>query len=96
MIYEIIYSERAIETFDAISNQIYERFGSKQVIIFEQSTIKTLDAIRKSPFIFQALESNPNVRKGFIHRNCSVLYEVKPLQIEILFFWDNRQDPLFL
>jgi plasmid stabilization system protein ParE len=96
MTYLIIYSDRAIETFDAITEQINERWGEKYAIDFQQRTLKTLENIRNAPFIFKAIENNPNVRKGGIHRNCSVYYEIKTFQIEILFFWDNRQDPIFL
>ncbi len=95
MIFPVIYSERAIETFDAISEQINQRWGMKPVLEFEHSTLKVIAAIKESPFIFQATEKSPNVRKAFIHKNCAMFYEVKTSRIEILFFWDNRQDPIF-
>ena len=96
MTYPVTYSDGAIETFDAISEQIDQRWGIKHVHDFEQRTLKVIETIRVSPFIFQAIGHNPNVRKGFIHKNCSVFYEVKSNQIEVLFFWDNRRDPIFL
>jgi hypothetical protein len=95
MIYTIIYSEEAIETFDASSEQINQRWGIKHVLIFEQHTLKAIEIIRKSPLIFQATETNMNVRKAFIHKSCSMFYKVNSTNIEILFFWDNRQDPIF-
>ena len=95
MSFPIIYSERALQTFDAISEQIDQRWGIKHVFEFEHRTLKVIAAIKESPFIFQAIEDNPNVRKAFIHKNCSMFYEVKANRIEILFFWDNRQEPAF-
>ncbi|HVS90561.1 MAG TPA: hypothetical protein VHE59_00920 [Mucilaginibacter sp.] len=91
----VIYSERAIETFDAISEQINQRWGIKPILEFEYRTLKVVAAIKESPFIFQAIENNANVRKAFIHKNCAMFYEIKADRIEILFFWDNRQEPIF-
>lgn len=95
MIYTIIFSETAIETFDSIRDQIYNRWGDRSVIDFEQRTLKVLELIEHSPFVFQSTPIYENVRKGFIHRNCSMFYEIRDQRIEILFFWDNRQDPIF-
>jgi hypothetical protein len=44
--------------------------------------------------MFKSATENPNIRKGLIHKNCSVFYEVKTDQIEVLFFWDKRQEPI--
>jgi hypothetical protein len=94
MIYSVVYSQRAIESFDAIKAQISNRWGRKYVNDFELRTLKIIEIIQISPFIFQAIEANPDVRKGFIHRNCSFFYEVKSTQINVLYFWDNRQEPI--
>ena len=74
MIYPVKYSDRAIETYDAISEQIELRWGLKHLYIFEERTLKVIDTIRESPFIFKRLEVNPKVRKGFNHKNCLMFY----------------------
>ena len=61
---------------------------------FESKVRKILDLVSKSPFIFQSVEELEEVRKGIISRQCSFFYQVKETQIEVLFFWDNRQEPL--
>ena len=94
MIYTIVFSSTAIESFDAIKSQIEERFGSKTVSEFEERILKVLEVISLSPEVFQSIKQSSNVRKGFIHKNCSMFYEVKATQVEILFFWDNRQEPI--
>jgi hypothetical protein len=63
MIYSVIYSPIALETFDKITEQINNRWGDKYVDEFKQRTIKVIETIRTSPFIFQSIESNANVRK---------------------------------
>jgi plasmid stabilization system protein ParE len=94
MIYFLKYSPRALETFEEIARQVSNRWGDKYADEFRKRTVKVIEGIRISPFIFQAIDSDINIRKGFIHRNCSIFYEVKDTSIEILFFWDNRQDPI--
>jgi plasmid stabilization system protein ParE len=89
-----VFSKEALETYAAIQLQLFDRFGDKILKKFEQKTVKTLDLILISPLMFKAVAENPNLRKGIIHQNCSVYYEIKPNFIEVLFFWDNRQEPL--
>jgi hypothetical protein len=95
MIYPVKYSDRAIETFDAICEQIELRWGLKHLSIFEERTLKVIDTLENLLF-FQAIEVNSKVRKAFIHKNCSMFYRVGSSYIEVLFFWDNRQAPIFL
>lgn len=90
----IVFSIEAINTFDAIRSQIRQKWGSDSVVKFESKVRKTLDLVSKSPFIFQSVEELEEVRKGIISRQCSFFYQVKETQIEVLFFWDNRQEPL--
>lgn len=94
--FEIIFSETAVETYNSIFDQINDRWGKIIAIKFEKKTFATLEIISKKPFIFKAVEiDNFNIRKSLINKNCSFFYEVSSLQIQILYFWDNRQDPLF-
>jgi plasmid stabilization system protein ParE len=90
--YSLTFSRQAKETYAAIQSQLYNRWGQSVLQKFERKTVKIL----QSPLIFKSVMDNPNIRKGLIHKNCSVFYEVKPNEIEVLFFWDNRQDPIIL
>jgi hypothetical protein len=92
--YELTFSRHAKETYAAIQSQLYNRWGQSVLTKFELKTIKTLDMVLKSPLMFKSVTDHPNIRKGLIHKNCSVFYEVKTDEIEILFFWDNRQEPI--
>jgi hypothetical protein len=72
MRYDIEFSVRAHDTFASIKGQINNRWGKKSVIDFEQRTLKVLDVITHSPFVYKAIPINPNIRRGFIHLNCSM------------------------
>jgi plasmid stabilization system protein ParE len=96
MNYDLKYSPEAFETFDNITEQINARWGDKYVDEFKHRSVKMIETIRESPFAFQSINGNNNVRRCVIHKNVSVFYEVKDTSIDILFFWDNRQDPIFM
>ncbi len=95
MRFDVIFSDRADETFEAIGLQIQERFGEREVFKFRKRVYQVIDMISISPLIFKAVGRNENVRNAFVHKNCSMIYEISQARIEILFFWDNRQDPIF-
>jgi plasmid stabilization system protein ParE len=94
VIFNVILSTRAVDTFDAIRDQIENRWTGKEAIEFEKRTLKVLGMIGKFPFMFEAIKGTTKVRRAFIHKNCSMFYEVKEPRVEVLFFWDNRQDPI--
>lgn len=90
----VILSETALLTFDAIAEQVLQRLGNKAHQDFKRNTLKTLALIAEAPFIYKHTDFDPNVRIGLIKKISSVFYEVKPDRIEVLFFWDNRQEPM--
>jgi plasmid stabilization system protein ParE len=94
--FTLTFSRQAKETYAAIQSQLRDRWGQTVLEKFERKTVKTLDLILQSPLMFKSVADHPTIRKGSIHKNCSVFYEVKATEIEVLFFWDNRQDPIFL
>ncbi len=92
--YNIIFSNEASETFESIGQQIQVRWGEKEVNEFRKRTYKVTEIISKFPLIFQQVHNRENVRKAFIHKSCSMFYRIGDTYIEILFFWDNRQEPM--
>ena len=62
--YEVILAPRAVETFDAIYDQITSRFGENVAQQFKLKVIHTLNTISITPFIFKGTRENPSVRKG--------------------------------
>ncbi|RZJ86892.1 MAG: insulinase family protein [Chryseobacterium sp.] len=57
---------------------------------------KTMALLQERMFnpAFKQTDFDPNIRIGLIKKISSVFYEVKDDRIEILFFWDNRQEPM--
>jgi plasmid stabilization system protein ParE len=91
---EVVLAQTAVETYDAIFEQIHDKFGSRAATKFETKVFQILRSVSRTPLIFKATAENPAIRKGWISENCSFFYEVSATHVHILFFWDNRQDTL--
>ena len=90
---EIILTPKAKDTFLATILFIKLKWGEKSAEKFVEKTYEVLDTIAQQPYLFKAYQEN-NVRKGLITKQTSVIYRVFSDRIDILFFWDNRQDPV--
>ena len=91
---EVRWAKEAEFTFDNIVSLIKNNWGEQSSDKFTLKTKKILNSISLHPFMFP--ESGiDNVRKAVITKQTSLFYEVFPDMILLVFFWDNRQDPLF-
>lgn len=90
---EIVWTEKADETFDEIVSWIEKRFTQKEVDHFVITTYEVLDNIKELPKSYPASKTLKRVRKVVIHPHSSLYYRVQKKEIELLFFWDNRRNP---
>lgn len=90
----VFWTQEAKETFGNIVSYLEEEWGESVAKKFVQKTNRILINIAQQPFIFKPSSINEAIRIGLITRNCSIFYEVQEEQIRLLFFWDNRQEPL--
>lgn len=95
MHYEIKFTLEAEHTFDALSFQLFQRWGERYVKRFESKVSKALDTLGKAPFLYPIVVEETRIRKCIVHRNCSILYLIKEKIVTIICFWDNRQEVLF-
>ena len=54
-----------------------------------------LEQIKQNPEMFEESRKKKNVRKGFVTKHNTLYYRVRPRkkELQLLLFWDNRQDP---
>jgi plasmid stabilization system protein ParE len=90
---EIILTPKAKDTLLSIVSFIQAEWGQNSAEKFITKAYKTLDNISKQPYLFKSYSGN-EVRKGLITKQTSVIYRINAGKIEVLFFWDNRQDPI--
>jgi len=91
---KIVFTPEARETLRSITAFIRSIWGNGSADKFKASTIKTLNSISKQLYMFKASPIDDRVRQGFISRPTSVIYEIRDDYILVLYFWDNRQDPI--
>ena len=93
MSFEIRFTPEAEETYKAVVDQLLQRWGDRFVSKFETKVLKCLNIMTANPYLYPIIEENTEIRKCFLHKNCSMLYKIFDKSILILCFWDNRQDP---
>ncbi|MGQ0827476.1 MAG: type II toxin-antitoxin system RelE/ParE family toxin [Bacteroidota bacterium] len=91
--FKIIWSPKAQKTYNRIADFILKKWTKKEVKKFNDITVSTILKISKNPELFVTSKQKRNIRKGFITKHTSLLYKIKPTEIELLYFWDNRQNP---
>ncbi len=95
MRYSVFYTPYAKETLSTTYSFIKNNFGLKAADSFLAKADKIISIITNNPFIYKASTFNEKVRIAFITKQCSLFYQVTENQINLLFFWDNRQEPIF-
>jgi len=91
---QVLYTPDSKETLISIYNFIEEKFGINSANKFVSSAEKTIKLIAEYPLMFKATTIDSNVRIGFISKQTSLFYRVTDNAIHLLFFWDNRQEPI--
>jgi hypothetical protein len=90
----VFWTDDATDTFDSIVSLIESKWSSKEVADFVNHTNKIIALITHQPLMYKASINN-NVRQAVITKQTSMFYEVYQDFVTILFFWDNRQEPIF-
>ena len=93
MKFEIVLTPKAKDTLLSIVSFVQKKWGNRSAEKFIEKTYQVLDTIAQQPYLFKAyLETD--VRMGLITKQTSVVYRILHDRIEVLFFWDNRQEPI--
>lgn len=89
----VAWTDEAKETFEHTVSQIETKWGVPSAKKFVTGAHKTINIIAIQPYMFKESPAE-NIRQAFITKQTSMFYEVHTFHITILFFWDNRQEPL--
>jgi len=92
---KVLWTPEAEETFEQIIDNLILYWTQKELNSFLEQTENVLSFIEQNPCLYKSTQKNKQVRKGFINKLVTVFYRVdsENKQIEILSFWNNRQDP---
>jgi len=90
----VVYTPRSKDTLASVYKFILGRFGINSANKFLLKAEVTIRLIAGHPFMFKSSTIDENVRIGLITRQCSLFYRVTDSSVHLLFFWDNRQEPV--
>jgi plasmid stabilization system protein ParE len=91
---EIYYTPYSRQTLKQTYNFIENKFGSKIADKFINKAEKTISLIALYPYMFKSSGIDENVRIGLISKQTSLFYRITDTSIHLLFFWDNRMEPI--
>jgi plasmid stabilization system protein ParE len=92
---EIYYTPKSKETLKSVFEFICQNFGEKSGYKFVEKAEKIIKLISEQPYMYRASTIDERVRVGLITKQSSLFYRVNDDKIHLLFFWDNRQKPVF-
>ena len=92
MLYQIIWTDDAIEDYHNNISYLLKDWSIKIAQNFIEETEEILDLIGKSPFIFPSTKYL-SVRKTVLRKQISIFYKVEENNIYLIRFWNNYQEP---
>ncbi|MBN1925136.1 MAG: type II toxin-antitoxin system RelE/ParE family toxin [Prolixibacteraceae bacterium] len=90
---KVIWSLKSVNTYDQIVSFLLTEWGQTPANKFMDEVDKVLVLISKNPKMFRRSLKLRNVRIGYITQHNSLIYRIKNKTIELILFWDNRQNP---
>ncbi len=88
---EIRWTPEALARFEIVIDYLEANWTEREVINFVSSTDKVIQLISENPKIFRKLKLN--IYEAIVTPHNILIYKVFPKRIEILTFWDTRQNP---
>ncbi|SRR5258708_18000312 len=95
MVYKIIWQPTALKSYIRNIEYLETVWTQREVKNFIRLVERKLDKIAKLPQLGSLTGKRNNVRKAVVHKRVILFYKHKPLkgEIELLLFWDTRQNP---
>ena len=95
MAFKIIWSPEAEKTFEAIIDYLEKHWTEREIRKFVLSTQKTVSLLQQNPFLFRGSEK-ATIYEVLVSKHNLLLYQISEnsKKVELLSFWDTRQNPL--
>lgn len=89
---KIVWSSRAIASFDRIIKYLEKEWSKKEIEKLISNTKKVLRQIESGGVKFRS-SGKKDIHEVLITRHNLLLYRIKKNQIDLLVFYDTRQHP---
>jgi plasmid stabilization system protein ParE len=90
----IVWTQKALKSYFVILDYLQSEWGDSVLQGFVINVEHSLMQIQKYPRMYESSERYKKVRKAIITKHNLLFYRIKPRknEIELLIFWDTRQD----
>jgi len=92
MAYSIIWSPTASISYYKILEYLQQNWTRKELKSFSDRVELVIQHIGENPLLYPYSTEN-DTYKCIVVKQISLFYRLKQHNIELLVFWDNRQDP---
>jgi plasmid stabilization system protein ParE len=89
---KIIWSSRAISSFDKIINYLEKEWTQREIAKLVSNTQKVLEQIESGSIKFKS-SGRRDIHEVLITKHNLLIYRLKKNQIDLLVFYDTRQHP---
>lgn len=89
---EVIWSKRAIRSFDRIIDYLQVKWTEKEIVTLISNTNKVINQISTGVVQFRA-SNQLKIHEVLITKHNLLIYRVSSERIELLVFYDTRQHP---
>ncbi|MEP7237665.1 MAG: type II toxin-antitoxin system RelE/ParE family toxin [Ferruginibacter sp.] len=92
MDYQIIWLPKAEARFQEIIEYLEYKWNNRVIEKFIEQTEKVLTQIKQRPTIFRR-SAKMNIHEALVTKHNLLIYRINGSKIELLTFFDTRQDP---
>lgn len=89
--YTVKWTPKALDTFEAITLQLIERWNIETALSFDRKVEIAIKQLESNPKIYQVSKKH-KLRKYVIHKNVSLIYRIHKSFVELIVFVDNSDE----
>lgn len=96
MVYQIVWTPKALESYLNNIEYLEQNWTSKEVTKFVNRVEKKILLLSVQPYIGASRsKKRPNLKFTLLHKRIILIYLVKPnlKRVELLLFWNTYQNP---
>jgi plasmid stabilization system protein ParE len=89
---KVVWTPESVETYKSLVQYLSSEWGNTSAMKFLDEVERVIKLISINPTMYKRSARYRNIRIGYLTKQCALFYRVKSKEIELLLFWDNRQD----
>lgn len=92
MAHQIVWTNQVLDTYKSVILYLEENWSEKEVRVFEKAVEKKLTLIKTFPLMYRQSKKK-SIHEVLVTRQNLMFYRVRQNYMEVLLFWDRRQNP---